>query len=242
MDEMLVQNNNAMPFQDLKPFTDEETNPLRGNIKVDIDSDRQPSAAYMKTKRAIDFLMALFGLILSSPLWLLIIIAIKLDSKGSPFYSQERIGKDDRHFQQLKFRSMVQDAEQATGAVLAREKDPRITRVGWLLRKTALDEMPQLINILTGDMSFVGPRPERPEIVENEIIKDVPNFNERHKIRPGLTGLAQVYGKYNTSPRDKLRYDLLYIKNCNLWLDVKLFVLSFYISFRGKWQHRGKKL
>lgn len=197
---------------------------------------------YPYIKRMIDFFIALFGLIVSAPLWAVISLAIKLESPGPVFYTQERYGKDGVVFNQLKFRSMINNAEKLTGPVLAAEKDPRITKIGWLLRKTAMDELPQLVNILKGEMSFVGPRPERPFLVDNVIIKKVPNFRKRHAIRPGLTGLAQVYGRYNTTPRDKLRYDLLYVRNSNLFLDVKLFVLSFWITFNAKWQHRGRKL
>jgi lipopolysaccharide/colanic/teichoic acid biosynthesis glycosyltransferase len=196
---------------------------------------------YAYFKRSVDFLLALFGLLITAPVWVVIIAAIKLSSPGPVFYFQERFGQGGRIFKQWKFRSMVMDAEKETGPVLASERDPRITAVGWLLRKTAMDELPQLLNILAGDMSFVGPRPERPYLVDNVILRTVPNFHKRHVIRPGLTGLAQVYGRYNTSPRDKLRYDLLYVENYSFFLDVKLFFISIWITLKGKWQDRGKK-
>lgn len=136
---------------------------------------------------------------------------------------------------------MIPDAEKHTGAVWASENDPRVTKVGRILRATAMDELPQLINILKGDMSFVGPRAERPELVSN-FVKDVPHFNDRLSVRPGLTGLAQIYGRYDTNPKNKFRYDLLYIKNQSFLLDIKLILLSFWITFRGKWEYRGKKI
>lgn len=192
-------------------------------------------------KRLFDILLSSFGLILSSPLWLLFSLAIKLEDRGPIFYTQERVGKGGRVFKVLKFRSMVPDAEKHTGAVWATENDPRVTKVGRILRATAMDELPQLWNIFKGDMSFVGPRAERPELVSN-FAKDVPNFNSRLLVRPGLTGLAQIYGRYDTNPKDKLRYDILYIKNQSFFLDLKLIFLSFWITFRGKWEHRGRKV
>ena len=131
-------------------------------------------------------------------------------------------------------------AEEETGAVWAAENDGRVTRVGRVLRATALDELPQLLNIFKGDMSFVGPRPERPELVER-FQREVPDYDQRFAVRPGLTGPAQIYGQYGSHPRDKLRYDLLYIKNQSLWLDLKLIALSFWITLRGKWEDRGRK-
>ena len=136
---------------------------------------------------------------------------------------------------------MIHNAEKDSGPILAGEKDRRITRVGWFLRKTAMDELPQLINILMGDMSFVGPRPQRVVLVDSRYAQKIPDYHKRHIVRPGLTGLAQVYGRYDTPPRDKLKYDLLYIRKCNFFLDLKLIFLSFLITFRAKWQERGKK-
>ncbi len=136
---------------------------------------------------------------------------------------------------------MIKDAEKQTGAVWAKEDDPRITKIGRILRATAMDELPQLLSILKGDMSFVGPRPERPELV-TQFNGGIPNYNFRHVVKPGLTGIAQIYGKYDTPPQHKLKYDLLYIKKQNFWLDLKLIFLSFLITFQGKWQSRKKKL
>jgi len=136
---------------------------------------------------------------------------------------------------------MVKDAERSTGAILAEENDPRVTRIGRLLRATALDELPQVINILRGDMSFVGPRAERPELME-KFTKDCAEFPKRLTVRPGLTGMAQIYGKYDSPPAEKLRYDLAYIERMNPWLDIKLLFFSLYITFRGKWESREKKI
>jgi lipopolysaccharide/colanic/teichoic acid biosynthesis glycosyltransferase len=196
---------------------------------------------YFIFKRLFDIFLASIGLILSLPLWLIITIAIKLEDGGPIFYSQERVGKDGKIFRILKFRSMIPDAEKDTGAVWASENDPRVTKVGRILRATAMDELPQLLSILKGDMSFVGPRPERPELVE-EFTKKFPDFKKRFVVKPGLTGIAQIYGQYDTPPQHKLKYDLLYIKKQSFLLDLKLILLSFYITLKGKWEHRGKKI
>ncbi|MFH0812534.1 MAG: sugar transferase [Pseudomonadota bacterium] len=192
-------------------------------------------------KRSFDFTLSSIGLVLSSPLWLLFSVAIKLEDRGPVFYSQERVGKGDRIFKALKFRSMIPDAEKHTGAVWASENDPRVTKVGRILRATAMDELPQLWNIFKGDMSFVGPRAERPELVE-QFAREIRNYRQRFVVRPGLTGIAQVYGKYDTPPHHKLKYDLLYIRKQSFWLDLKLIFLSFWITFRGKWESREKKV
>jgi lipopolysaccharide/colanic/teichoic acid biosynthesis glycosyltransferase len=240
MKEAMIISENTMPLQVFEQL--QESRAILLNSYEMAAASEKSIRIYPAIKRAIDFTIALFGLIISTPLWLVIVIAVKLNSRGPILYFQERYGKDGRKFRQWKFRSMIHDAEKKTGPVLASEEDPRITSVGWILRKTAMDELPQLINILVGEMSFVGPRPERPYLVDNQILDKVPNFHERHVIRPGLTGLAQVYGRYNTSPRDKLRYDLLYVENYNLFLDVKMFFLSIWITLHAKWQVRGKKL
>ncbi len=192
-------------------------------------------------KRAFDIMLAGLGLLVSSPLWLAFSLLIKLQDGGPVFYGQERMGRNGRVFRALKFRSMIVDAEKNTGAVWASENDPRVTRVGRLLRATAMDELPQLWNIFKGDMSFVGPRAERPELV-TEFVKSIRNYRERFAVRPGLTGIAQVYGQYDTPARHKLKYDRLYIKNAALLLDLKLIALSFLITFRGKWELREKKV
>lgn len=181
-------------------------------------------------KRAIDLFLSVIALIIASPIMLGVAIAIKIEDGGPTFYKQERLTINQKKFYILKFRSMVQNAEALTGAVLASEDDPRITKVGKFIRATRLDELPQLINIFKGDMSFVGPRPEREKFVD-EFSKDMPEFIFRTKVKGGLTGFAQIYGKYNTSSYDKLRLDLMYIENYSLLLDIKLLLLTIKIIF-----------
>ncbi len=192
-------------------------------------------------KRAFDVLVASIGLVLSAPFWLLFGTAVKVQDGGPVFYRQKRLGLDGEGFDALKFRSMVVDAEKDTGAVWATENDPRVTRFGRMLRATAMDELPQLWNIFRGDMSFVGPRAERPDLVD-KFAQAIPGYRERLRVRPGLTGLAQVYGQYDSPPRHKLKYDRLYIRRQSFCLDLKLVLLSFLITFKGKWEHRGKKV
>ncbi|MEW6417144.1 MAG: sugar transferase [Nitrospirota bacterium] len=199
-------------------------------------------------KRLFDICLSSIGIIGSSPLWILFSITIMLEDGWPIFYFQERVGKNGRMFRTLKFRSMVLDAEKKTGPVQAVENDPRVTKIGRILRATAMDELPQLINILIGDMSFVGPRALRPE--EKEVhgnpdetnIEDIPGYKERLTLRPGLTGIAQVYLPTDALRSEKFKYDLLYIKNQSFLLDLKLIFLSFWITFRGKWESRQKKL
>jgi lipopolysaccharide/colanic/teichoic acid biosynthesis glycosyltransferase len=155
------------------------------------------------------------------PLVPIIALLIKLDSKGPVFFKQVRVGEGEKPFVLIKFRTMSQDAEKTTGAVWAEKNDSRVTKLGSFLRKTRLDEIPQLFNILRGDMSFIGPRPERPEFVE-DLKKVIPFYSERHFVKPGLTGWAQVRYTYAASVEDaieKLRYDLFYIKNMSIFLD-----------------------
>lgn len=175
-------------------------------------------------KRLLDVILSLFVLVLFSPVLLLIALLIKIEDGGPVFFKQARCTKDARVFDILKFRSMVVDAEKY-GVTPCTDGDSRITKVGRIIRKTRLDEMPQFINILKGDMSIVGPRPERVEHVQ-QYIKEVPEFAYRMKVLGGLTGYAQIYGKYNTSAYDKLRLDLLYIENQSLTLDLKLILLT----------------
>lgn len=181
-------------------------------------------------KRVCDILLASVALVIAFPVMILIAIAIKLDSEGPVIYRQKRVTEGEKEFYVLKFRTMVKDAEKMTGPVLATENDPRITRVGKFLRATRLDELPQLINILKGEMSFIGPRPERPYFVE-QFKKLYPEYSLRHNVKAGLTGLAQVYGKYATSPEDKLRLDLIYIKNYSVFLDIKILLLTLKTIF-----------
>ena len=198
-------------------------------------------------KRAFDMCLSSIGLFLSAPLWIAIPIAIRLEDGGPIFFSQARVGLNGRVFQALKFRSMIPDAEAVSGPVQANEGDPRITRIGRVLRATAMDELPQLWNILVGDMSFVGPRPLRPgeiDVCDGELIAlhDVPGYTRRHSVRPGLTGLAQVYARRDLRRAGKFRLDLLYLKEAGPWLDLKLLLLSFWITARGEWERPGRRL
>ncbi len=204
------------------------------------------------------------GLFLTVPFWVLIPILIKLDSQGSIFYRQTRVGENRRQndrrycqktdvsdrrsrdrrrsdyfgrtFQVIKFRTMVQNAEKISGPVWAQKKDPRITRLGRFLRKTRLDEIPQFINILMGDMSLIGPRPERPHFVE-DLDGKVENYRRRLEIKPGLTGLAQVSSGYDSSVAsvaEKVAYDIEYIDNWSLWLDIKILLRTVVVVFTGR--------
>ena len=150
------------------------------------------------------------------------------------FYTDMRVGKNRMQYRHLKFRSMKKNAEDKTGPVWSDSKDERVTATGKMLRATAMDELPQLVNILKGDMSFVGPRPERIFFVD-KFLKEIPNYEKRFSIRPGLTGMAQVYGKYDTRPDEKLKWDLEYIEKMNFLLDLKLIFLSFLVTLRGGW-------
>ncbi|HEY7057949.1 MAG TPA: sugar transferase [Vicinamibacterales bacterium] len=198
-------------------------------------------------KRGFDAALAGVGLVLSAPLWGIIAMAIKLEDGGPIFYRQERVGLGGRTFEALKFRSMRPDAESMIGAVQATENDPRVTRVGRLMRATAMDELPQLWNILRGDMSFVGPRALRPGEIEAAgngqltRLEDVPGFEHRIKVRPGLTGLAQIYAPRDVPRRQKFRYDRVYVNQRSWALDLRLILVSFWISLLGTWEARGRK-
>ena len=181
-------------------------------------------------KRTMDILLSAIALVILAIPMVLVAIAIKLEDGGPVFYKQKRMTRNGREFDILKFRSMIVDAEKYAGAVLATDDDPRITKTGKFIRATRLDEIPQILNILKGDMSIVGPRPER-KVIADEYCKEIPEFAYRLKVRGGLTGYAQIYGKYNTSAYDKLRLDLMYIENYSLMLDIKLIILTFRIIF-----------
>lgn len=191
--------------------------------------------AYLLCKRLFDICLSLFGIIIFSPIALIIIAAILLHDGLPIFFCDQRIGKDGRVFKALKFRSMIKDAEKIAGSVYAVDKDSRITPVGRLIRSTAMDELPQLINILKGDMSFVGPRPEKVNYAE-EFRKTIPNYDLRHRIRPGLTGPAQVYLKYDSPMEEKLKYDIAYVQGANIIQDIRLILDSFRITLRGGWE------
>ena len=181
-------------------------------------------------KRLMDIVLCSIAMVVAAPVMAVVAIAIKLEDGGPVFFKQKRMTRGGREFEILKFRSMIVDAEKYAGAVLATDDDPRITKVGKFIRATRLDEIPQILNILKGDMSIVGPRPER-KVIADEYCKDIPEFAYRLKVRGGLTGYAQIYGKYNTSAYDKLRLDLMYIENYSLMLDIKLIILTLRIIF-----------
>jgi exopolysaccharide biosynthesis polyprenyl glycosylphosphotransferase len=187
-------------------------------------------------KRFLDLLTSLSILILTLPLWMIIAAMIKLNSHGPILYRQMRVGKDGRHFKMLKFRSMKTDAEKHTGPVWAGRNDPRVTKVGRFLRKTHLDELPQFLNVVKGDMSLVGPRPERPFFVE-KLSKEIPLYKHRHRVKPGITGWAQVKYKYDENiedVRNKIKYDLFYIENNSWRLDLKILFNTVYVMVAGK--------
>jgi lipopolysaccharide/colanic/teichoic acid biosynthesis glycosyltransferase len=198
-------------------------------------------------KRALDVTLSGVGLVASSPLWAAIAIAVKAEDGGPVFYGQDRVGQGGRIFQVVKFRSMIPNAESGVGALQSGVADPRVTRVGRLLRATALDELPQLWNILRGDMSFVGPRALRPGEIEvsgsgrEERLEDVPGFEVRCRVRPGLTGVAQIFAARDIPRRQKFRYDALYMRRQSFGLDVRLVLLSFWITMKGTWEERGRK-
>ena len=182
-------------------------------------------------KRILDVTVALTGFLLALPLMILTAIAIKIFDPGPIFYSQERAGRYEKPFRVYKFRTMRVDAEKLSGPMLAQENDPRITRLGAFLRAVRLDELPQIWNVLVGDMSIVGPRPERPFFVE-KFKEEIPEYVYRMNVKPGITGLAQVYGKYNTTAYDKLIYDLVYIQNAGLRTDLTIIIQTVRVLFQ----------
>lgn len=194
------------------------------------------SVFYRSVKRVFDIIFSFFGLLILSPLMFIIAVLIKLDAKGSVFFKQERVGKNEKEFTIYKFRTMVNDAEKDTGPVWTQSHDARITRVGKILRKARLDEIPQMINVLKGEMSFVGPRPER-EFFINELKKQIPYYSNRHAVKPGITGWAQVRYNYGSSLEDaieKLRYELYYIKNMSFFLDMLIIIETVKVMLSGK--------
>lgn len=194
---------------------------ILGDVPLVSVSHKPIAGRLLLLKRTIDFAASLLILALSSPVLLLAAAAVKLTSKGPVFYTQDRLGLNGKIFWINKFRTMIEGAEEETGPTLATSEDPRITPVGRLLRRFKIDEFPQIWNVLRGDMSMVGPRPERPEFVE-EFERDIPGYAERKKVLPGITGLAQVNGKYDTDPAMKLKYDMLYIYNYRPIMDVMI--------------------
>ena len=191
-----------------------------------------PPEWYYIAKRAMDIVISLVFLLLSLPLFILIPIAIKLTSKGPVFHKQKRVGKDFKPFTIYKFRTMVEGAEKENREVVD-PNDPRITPIGRILRKYHIDELPQFINVIKGDMSLVGPRPEKIEFFKNYINR-VPGYVERQKVKPGLTGLAQVWGDHTIDPEFKLKYDLIYIYNRSILVDIMILLKTIQVVFKGR--------
>ena len=229
MDELLTMKLSGVSFDHLASVYEEYTGKIAlENLRPSwliFSSGFRKAPVYTLVKRLLDIVAASIGLVLAAPLMLATALAVKLTSNGPVLYHQERCGLNNRVFTVHKFRTMRQDAEAKTGPTWATASDPRITRVGAFLRKTRLDEVPQLWNVLCGEMSIVGPRPERPEFVR-DLTKQIPYYGQRHSVKPGVTGWAQVRYTYGASIEDtmqKLQYDLFYIKNASIGLD--LFVL-----------------
>jgi lipopolysaccharide/colanic/teichoic acid biosynthesis glycosyltransferase len=213
-------------YRDLEILVGEHYNYLRGLEKI---PPFQISTLYLVSKRCFDIFAAIIGLILLSPLFLVVAILIKLDTEGPVFYNQERVGKNGQIFRMHKFRTMEKNAEKCTGAVWAKKDDPRVTLVGRVLRKSKIDEFPQFFNVIKGEMSLVGPRPERPCFVQR-FAEIVPGYKRRHDVIPGCTGLAQLRNGYDSNPYDiyrKLRYDITYIKKMGLAIDFRLLMETF---------------
>ena len=206
-----------------------------------------PEPRHQILKRLLDLVLSSAGLLLSAPLWAIAALAIKLEDRGPVFFPQERWGQHQTRIRVLKFRTMIPNANPTGVTVQATARDPRVTRVGRLLRATAFDEIPQLLNIWKGEMSFVGPRllpiNERQNREKFGDVEDekIPGFRERLRVVPGLTGIAQIYAPRDVSRRHKFKYDLLYIRRRSFWLDVRLILLSFWITFRGAWERQGSK-
>lgn len=211
------------------------TSQIYGMPLIDIMPELMPEWE-RKLKRLLDIVVSIIILVISLPVTLLTALAIKLDSEGPVFFTQERMGMNGKIFKMIKFRSMRKDAEKLTGPVWSQKNDPRVTRVGKIIRKLRIDEIPQFINVLKGDMSVVGPRPERPYFVE-KLSQEIPYYKRRLKVRPGITGWAQVKHKYDESIEDvkiKLRYDLFYIENMSIRMDLKILFRTVFVVLFGK--------
>ena len=200
------------------------------DIPVFRPSNLRPTLEIRTLKRGLDLVVAVSGFICALPFMLFAALAIKVTDGGPILYRQVRMGRNGKEFHVYKFRTMRIDAEKYSGPMLAQENDPRITKLGRFLRAVRLDELPQIWNVLVGDMSIVGPRPERPFFVE-QYIKEMPEYAYRHNVKPGITGLAQVYGKYNTTPFDKLVYDLMYIQRCHILTDLTIIIQTVRVLF-----------
>ncbi len=196
-----------------------------------IQVERNQSKFYLGIKYLLDVMFSLVGLIVLMPVILIFSILIILESPGSPFYLQERLGLNGKRFKVIKLRSMRNDAEK-NGAKWAEKNDPRVTKIGLFIRKTRIDELPQLFNILKGDMSLVGPRPERPIFTE-KFERDIPGFKKRLEVKPGLTGWAQVNGGYEITPKEKLNLDVYYINHASIILDFKIIIKTVRVVITG---------
>lgn len=239
LEQLLFCRLKGIPVDDGVSFTEQ----LAGKLSVEnlhpsflIFSDGFKRSEILKrAKRLFDIITSFVVLILTFPICLLVALAIKLDSRGPVFYQQERVGEDEKIFRLIKFRSMRVDAEE-NGPVWAESNDRRVTRIGRLIRKIRLDEIPQLYNVLKGEMSFVGPRPERPHFV-NLLKNEIPFYSERHVVKPGITGWAQISYRYGASKEDaleKLKYDLYYIKHMSVLLDLIILFETVKIVLLGK--------
>lgn len=200
--------------------------------RVGITTELNATIAYLALKRFMDIIVSILALVVAIPIICITCIVVRLESKGNPIYTQKRVGLGNKEFNIYKIRSMVSDAE-AKGAKWADKNDARVTKVGSFIRTTRIDELPQFFNILKGDMTLIGPRPER-EIFYKEFEKDLPNFRDRLLIKPGLTGYAQVNGGYDISPKEKLELDLYYINNAKCTLDIKIILKTMAIVITGK--------
>ena len=226
-----------------------DTVPAQTRTRRERQADARPRvrprrAWYLPVKHAVDFVLALLLSVVALPLVALAALAVRLTSRGPAFYSQSRVGRDGRPFTIYKLRSMVHNCESLTGPRWSMPGDPRVTPVGWLLRKTHLDELPQLWNVLRGEMSLIGPRPERPEFVP-ELERELPGYRQRLGVRPGVTGLAQVQLPADTdvdSVRRKLAHDLFYVQNIGFWLDVRLLICTAFYALGVPFRVLGRVL
>lgn len=208
---------------------------IKSNDELKINKDKFGNKKwfYEIYKRVLDIASSLLGLIIGFPIMIIVAILIKIDDKGPIFYTQERLGKNEKKFLVYKIRSMRVDAEKYGGAQWAQKDDPRVTKIGKFIRKTRIDEIPQLFNILKGDMSLIGPRPERPELTY-KFNEEIPGFINRLKIKPGLTGWAQVNGGYDITPEEKMIWDIEYINNRNFILDMRIILKTIKVIFTGE--------
>lgn len=212
-------------------------------IEASIPLEREPLS-----KRVLDVVFGCLLLLATAPAWPLIALAVKLEDGGPVFYRQRRWGQGGRLFEVFKFRTMISDSDEKHGVVEARDEDERVTRVGAILRSFGIDELPQVLNIVKGEMSFVGPRP----LAVGEVVHDddgnptvwdrLPEFRRRMSVRPGLTSLATLYLPKDVERKRKFRYDLLYIRRRSFWLDVRLIALSLWVSVSGRWETRQNKI